>query len=1709
VQTNISSGLHVFCIFVQTLNDEIALPRLTVRRGTMNKKNRQTDMKKVIWTILATLALSACSNEVELTPDAPKGPQPVLFSEITAGDADEVKTRALDGHPIENQTGEGNEHKGLIPDGKSFGVFAWHYADSETETEAEKYTGLQDKAVTRNDDEDDGILYDYGTPVVTWPDNDENELSFLAYYPHAGSADITSNNIALSASSDLNGVTEKPELTISYTVPADGAKHVDVMYAAKSASKFSESTEGKVSMTFRHALTRLQFSARIQDFHSMADVRITGVKLVGSKTGGSLILTDEKSTQADGFVAPVWTLNSTTADISVNTNHFIKDGMQPTKNLMLTSLMTPITTRHPGGQTAAATVTGDLIVLPQSSMEEISLALTVEIDGAKKDYTIPLAAAPKFEMNEIHLIGLTISPLAATFNTLVRPWGEAEGDYIFNGEHYLKIEKPEPFNSWAYAADGDVIPGSLTIETDHPDGWKIENFKYLRWNTTYSYWEEDTNAATDWANNEEILAEAVKTTGVSVGTVDIELDTNHGPATLRRATFDVVAGNLRKQVTIEQKPGGILASPGVIGVGMESGELTIKGSREYEANSTIETYATTELGGLAGETVYLTYFQWGSLIATIYTDHSPLTDANIVRRPKEYTGTITKWEDIPVESDSGTDLKDGDNITYKLADMADKGLGDPCVYWGKESGWEGDWVMPTGNPYNGAPAYGNSNLVWSNRGVLGGDIPAGRLSTRTGESGWFYPAAGGLGEGVNGLLNLIRPGETAQYRSSTAAPYTTSYGTKYNGSSLEFDNSAYVDPSFPKYGEIGGFAIRCVQKPLLIHAAPGMIGIKESDLVALRGRKKQLGDPSIKLTLKGSSLYKNTDVEAIANDSALGLDGLEKEPVYAVYYKWGSMIATIGHPKDVTPFSPSDVVWINPEFTGGAAAITDYNSFKGAAVDTAHPVTDQGKTFYPVKSDPGAGHGDPCAAFGNWMTPIGGISGLWGDFGSIPFPNPIGNPHQYYGNTISVGIPNAGYLMSGDKKLFLPMAGARGTGGYFQTLTSTTYYWSGVRADSADAGTGWNLQASKSSIESFNTSTEQTYPIRCVEVQPEVVMAAPGVVGIKKSAYDWLKNERKTKGEGWIPTTATGWDTYKSKYGEPLTIRGSSTYGQANNPSRTMRFVTDKEFGELENEPVYVVNFKWGSKVAILSRKDDLTFSLDDVMWVNPEYDHSVNPITTYNSIKHAEGISDGNGKFVIKSNEGLGHGDICELMEGGDWMTPTGYPWTTTTKHNNTNTPFGTYVSLSYESWSTMRSNGAVTSWASADKVDMGISGGGGAISDDGTLYLPTGGFIQSVSGSGHHFDVGVEGNYWGINTTAASTNNTSSSALSFTSSTAGHINVHSYAALAVRCVSVPPPYHETRIAAPGVIGYIHNPGQPNDRDLTLAGDYRFKNTPVADKNGTDETTLFGKISDYEVYVAFFKFGSLIGMDGIVDGDPFDPATDIIKMPEGFDKSTIQYYAGHNGLGIGQGYPENENSLPYYVPGYGKDFSTIKNVSVDAYNTQANWDKGKGDPCIYYFGRADATYKEFGTGWRLPVGGVANGGWNGGSFGTSGIEGGSMYLPTTGGAAWVTLTNETVIPNPIIDGVVAGDGFGKPDWSMYLPSTGYRRVVGGDGMVTSKGVAGTYWSSTAYGEAYGIALGFSDDVDDDYLVSPDGNGTGSNPGGSKASLGYSVRCVR
>jgi hypothetical protein len=247
--------------------------------------------------------------------------------------------------------------------------------------------------------------------------------------------------------------------------------------------------------------------------------------------------------------------------------------------------------------------------------------------------------------------------------------------------------------------------------------------------------------------------------------------------------------------------------------------------------------------------------------------------------------------------------------------------------------------------------------------------------------------------------------------------------------------------------------------------------------------------------------------------------------------------------------------------------------------------------------------------------------------------------------------------------------------------------------------------------------------------------------------------------------------------------------------------------------------------------------------------------------------------------------------------------------------------------------------------------------------------------------------------------------------------------------------------LAPPGVIGYIRG-----TNTLTLKGSQEYSANADIKKYADDN---FGGLSDQTVYMAYFKFGSLVAISSDLtdntSGESLE-SEDIIAGPSEYVDAGSFAALKANPTWAG---------IPVYQAA---DFTDGKtNVSAATYHNLANFELGKGDPCMYYFGS---------DGWKLPKGNPYNG-----------------YSNTSLGA-WQAASGD----------ILAGRfSSAAGETGVFYPAAGYRSSV--DGTIYLKNINGYYMSSTAASVTNAYILNFYN-----LLVGPFDSGVHID--------GISVRCI-
>jgi hypothetical protein len=900
-------------------------------------------------------------------------------------------------------------------------------------------------------------------------------------------------------SSSLNGLTAKTGLNSLSIVAADITsgkipmiqQFEDVQVLTENMVQNSAINGGVATNLWPLSLIRL--AARIDiSLYSETDLSaaFTGVKLTSLPDRVPLVATGYNGTT----VARTGEKTITTAGNPGNFADLTTEQMTALK-AKLSLAANPAWSKRvmrlivPFNEFTPVTTEANAITMTLLLQNQVSPSATMGLDDAgtaAKDYTLP-------RNSYIDATGEVSSPLE--LNISVNPWTPVTTDGSVTGNRILnvsEIETPIVLNNYQGTWQVSFYSDQPNVTLDTTGKWISAEGETAGTNFNVAdYWN-----VTDFAYN--------ASTGLGTVTFKVK-DILEAPGGLvqqqvvLRAGNDAVTGgeDLTRTLTLSTRY-LVYAPPGVVGI-TKSGKLTLKGSSTYSTNATVKKIATDDFGGLESEPVYVTYYKWGSTIATIGGEGDTFDSQDIVWAPGGYNGTAATTnpyalsqpaiDKIRSEVNAGANAtaqwniipygdRDGAGTTPQVwpATNTAAGLGDPCAY--ADPGTVTKWHIPSGGPWrnpwrNGEVQYPFSTTnpnTWDGSGVLAEwttGVPSGPISygAMTDDGSMFMPTSGNRGEDGT----IFNQGSTGYYWSDTPLG-----SANYNrGTRLVFDSSTVYPEGSNTYSF--GCAVRCVKSNGLVHAAPGVVGITDRNQT---------------LSIAGSNIYAGR-TEPFVTASPFG--AIANEPVYVLYYKWGSTVGFIseiaGINGETGKFDAHDVV-SNPD---GVDAST-YASFLPAT-----PVGTIGTGNNLPAADASKGWGDICARLGNFKTPTGnpymGNNGTplgTVSIGTIP-PTP-----SWWQPDITSSPGYAGGFLSPDKTIFLPTTGnwtsqASGnivTGGSITAINLRQYgfYWSSTAQSSSSSNvTGYGGQfglyiaGNQFSIDPFEyANAHYGYNVRCV-----------------------------------------------------------------------------------------------------------------------------------------------------------------------------------------------------------------------------------------------------------------------------------------------------------------------------------------------------------------------------------------------------------------------------------------------------------------------------------------------------------------------------------------------------------------------------------------------------------------------------------------------------
>lgn len=327
-----------------------------------------------------------------------------------------------------------------LPAGSAFGVFAYYQPGNlETYEGGRWITSSRLPNIMKNQEVSyDGTTYTY-SPLRYWPANEENTISFWAYYPYDASVTLSQGNTGSTYSSGIPSVHfTATDGSIDF-MTSDLAP--DYVYGTAAGTNPNVAVDGVVPMSFNHRLSQVTLKARTENAGSCT-IKINSLRLLNVQSAGTYVH------QPAG-----WRLdNSPLAYTVVNTEQTVTESVEAGTVKELGSLCLLPQTMSPEAPAAQPSLEITYTVLGPGESTATPWTKTVALSGSG-----PAAWAA----NQHVVYTLTIGP----------------------GELYVKATLVE---DWTDGGTNSYTPTEKTFFAYEP--------------ATYRLYDAEGNKPTDWVN---------------------------------------------------------------------------------------------------------------------------------------------------------------------------------------------------------------------------------------------------------------------------------------------------------------------------------------------------------------------------------------------------------------------------------------------------------------------------------------------------------------------------------------------------------------------------------------------------------------------------------------------------------------------------------------------------------------------------------------------------------------------------------------------------------------------------------------------------------------------------------------------------------------------------------------------------------------------------------------------------------------------------------------------------------------------------------------------------------------------------------------------------------------------------------------------------------------------------------------------------------
>ena len=314
-------------------------------------------LKLLLWASAAIAVLAACSAEEGYAPNGAirPGEEAIIISSYIPG------KRAAD--------------KAAFAEGDVIGLYACQTAGAY----ANSFTAdlMDNVAVTKGAD-----AWTY-SPMTAWPSDENEHLSFIAFYPRSTESTASALRYPFTVNSDVDQQVDVLWCTIKDAHIND--RNGTAINGNPDAAAF-EAASGPINLQFKHMLSKVTVQVKLADGHPGTTAKLKALSLNNANSSGDFALNSTLSSTSGG----TWT-SDTPADFTLHADTDAPKDITTTAETVATMFMIP----------------QDITTYPTSLNVSYTYSLP---DGTEKEVTEDINLPGTWEINKAYNYIINIEP---------------------------------------------------------------------------------------------------------------------------------------------------------------------------------------------------------------------------------------------------------------------------------------------------------------------------------------------------------------------------------------------------------------------------------------------------------------------------------------------------------------------------------------------------------------------------------------------------------------------------------------------------------------------------------------------------------------------------------------------------------------------------------------------------------------------------------------------------------------------------------------------------------------------------------------------------------------------------------------------------------------------------------------------------------------------------------------------------------------------------------------------------------------------------------------------------------------------------------------------------------------------------------------------------------------------------------------------------